>query len=61
VHKLLVDGEIYYLKYTVTTVNGLIISSPTYRIMSSTSVDMEKIINLYPELNYDEGYIQINF
>lgn len=60
VNKLLVPGEIYYLTYSVTTVNGLQLSSPTYRLMAGESVDMEKAISLLPELNYDEGYIQIN-
>lgn len=60
VNKLLVPGQLYYLQYKVTTVNGLEIASPTYRLMAGESVAMEKEITLNPELNYDEGYIQIN-
>lgn len=60
-NKELVDGELYYIQYKVTTVNGLDLSSPTYRIMAGESIAMEKPIQVLPELNYDEGYIQINF
>lgn len=61
VHKLIPEGELYFIQYTVTTVNGLVISSPQYRIMAAESIAMEKKITVLPELNYDEGYIQINF
>ena len=60
VNKVLPIGTLYYIQYNVTTINGLNLSSPTYRIMAGESVDMEKKIILEPELNYDEGYIQIN-
>jgi len=60
VNKVLPLGTLFYIQYNVTTVNGLTLSSPTYRIMAGESVDMEKKITLEPELNYDEGYIQIN-
>ena len=61
VHKDLVKGELYYIQYSITTVNNLSVSSPQYRIMVGESVSMEKPIEVLPELNYDEGYIQINF
>lgn len=59
VNKVFPIGTIFYIQYNVTTVNGLTLSSPAYRIMAGESVDMEKKITLEPELNYDEGYIQI--
>lgn len=60
-HKSLILGQVYCLQYTITTINGLELASPLYYIMEDVSIDMWKHIDVLPELNYDEGYIQINF
>ena len=51
--------EVYYVQYTVTTQNGLIVSSPEYAVMEKFSVDLDLSANLIAELNYDNGYIKI--
>lgn len=61
VNKDLKAGQIYYLKYSITTSNGLEITSPTYYLVADNSIDMENQIKVLPTLNYDEGYIEIGF
>lgn len=53
-------GDIYKIKYTVTTLNKLTISTPRYRIMQKPSIDPEIKATLNVALNYDNGYIAIN-
>ena len=55
------EGSIGFVQYTVTTLNGLTISSPKYQVMKSVSVDLKKPINIITQANYENGYIQINF
>lgn len=52
--------EAYRIKYTVTTINGLTISSPRYRVMQKLSIDPELKAEIKVSLNYDNGYININ-
>ena len=52
-------GEIYRLRYTVTTLNGLTISTVDYRVMKAVSVDPEYEIKIHADTNYDEGFIDI--
>ena len=40
------DGESYYLVYSVTTINGLSISSARYQVITAESVDPEEDITL---------------
>ena len=51
--------KIYYLQYTVQTVNDLKISTPKYRIAERESLEIEFNFDLKAELNYDEGYINL--
>lgn len=53
------DGTTYYLQYTVTTLNGLTISSPKYKIMKVISVPIEFNIKLHANNNFDNGYIDV--
>ena len=52
-------GDIYKIKYTVTTLNKLTISTPRYRVMQKPSIDPEIKATLDVTLNYDNGYIAI--
>ncbi len=53
------DEEVYTIKYTVTTTNGLIVSSPMYYITELKTYDTTVQGDLIAELNYDEGYIDL--
>ena len=53
-------GEIYQITYTVTTTNGLVISSPDYLITQQRSLLTELKGKLIASLNYDEGYIDLS-
>ena len=52
-------GEIYRIQYEVTTTNGLVVKSPNYLLTQQKSLTMEMQGDLIAELNYDEGYIDI--
>lgn len=50
----------YRIKYTVTTINGLVISSPRYRIMQKISIDSDIQATLEAIANFDNGEITLN-
>ena len=52
--------QTYRIQYTVTTMNGLTISSPKYRIMEKISIDPEIKADLSVKLNYENGYIDVS-
>jgi len=54
-----VEEEIYRIRCTVTTLNGLIIPSPEYKCMRVQSVDCEYKLKLLVEPNYDNGYMKV--
>lgn len=60
IYKELKEEEIYKIRYTVTTINGLIISSIDYRIKKDLSVESEYNLKLYAEANFNEGYIDLS-
>lgn len=51
--------SIYKIKYTVTTTNGLTISTPTYRIVQKVSLQPELAATLEAKLDYNNGYIDV--
>ena len=54
------DNKNYYIQYTVTTINNLVISTPKYKITQQYSVDSQILAYVTPTLNYEEGYIQVS-
>lgn len=54
------ENKAYYLKYTVTTLNGLVRSSPNYRIMQKRSIDPDLKADLIASLNFDNGYVNLS-
>lgn len=56
---LLQEGILYYIQYSVTTINKLILSSPTYLIMQSESVDIEASVKFHGEASFEEGYVKL--
>ena len=57
-YKELNDNEIYYIEYSVTTINGLSISSPRYQIINVQSIDPEEDIGLIVYNGLEEQFIQ---
>ncbi len=53
------DDETYRLVYTVTTINGLIVSSPGYIIVSQASAPLDADITFEAVMNEENGYIQL--
>ena len=53
-------SKIFFIQYIVTTVNKMVISSPKYRIVQRSSIDPELEASIKVNLNFDNGYIDIN-
>ena len=51
--------QIYYVQYTVTTQNGLVLSTPEYAVMEKYSKALALDATLEATLNYDNGYVDI--
>lgn len=52
-------GKTYRIEYVVTTVNGLTVRSPRYRISQKQSISPEINASIEAALNYDNGYVDI--
>ena len=52
-------GEIYYIEYIVTTLNGFVVASPKYKIMKIFSIPTEHQIRLRVKNNYENGYVDV--
>lgn len=52
--------QVYSIRYTVWTLNGLKVSTRRYRLMERQSLDIEIEAELAVDLNYDEGYINVS-
>lgn len=59
-YKIIPDGTMGYIQYTVTTLNNLTISSPKYQVMKSVSVDPERPIKIIAEANFEDGYVLLS-
>lgn len=55
----LIENMTYRIKYTVTTVNGMTISTPRYKIIQRATINPEIQATLEAILNYDNGFIDI--
>ena len=53
----LTPNELYYLQFTVTTVNGLEVSSPRYRVSQRTLIPSEITADLVASMDFDNGYV----
>lgn len=52
-------NKVYYIYYIVTTINGLVVSSPRYRITQRRQIPMSLEGSITAELNYDAGLVNI--
>lgn len=55
------EGMSYYIQYTVTTMNDMVVSSPKYRLMEQITAPMLNQPQINAELNFENGYIKIYF
>ena len=55
------NDTVYSIEYTVTTLNGLIISSPKYKISSQYLVAPSNNIHILPQADWEHGVIDIHF
>ncbi len=58
-NKVLKVNKEYKIQYKVTTINGLEVYSPAYRIRRKDTVRPVIDAELHAELNFDEGYIHV--
>lgn len=54
------NGESYYIIYSITTINGLSVSSPKYHIMAADSIDPEEDITLMVSTGLEENLYNQN-
>lgn len=55
------DNKTYSVQYTITTMNGLVISSPRYKLTTEKFVAPARNITVIPSMNFDNGYVILNF
>ena len=53
-------GQTYYIQYTITTINNLVISSHRYRIQQKISIEPNLNADIDLGLNFDNGYITVS-
>jgi len=53
-------SDIHSIRYSITTINGVSISSPRYRFMQKISIDPELDAKLVATLDYENGYVSLN-
>ena len=58
--KTLIENETYQIVYTITTINGLVISSPKYKIVQQSTVPPEKHIDVIATMNEENAYVAIS-
>ena len=51
----------YAIEYKVTTLNGLVLTTPKYKLTNEDLVSPNEEISICPEANKDNGYITIHF
>lgn len=59
IHKELKEDKIYSIVYTVTTINGLVKSSPRYRITQQSTIPPEVEAQLIATMNEENGYVDL--
>ena len=55
------NGKTYSIQYKVTTLNGLELSTPKYRLTNDNLVSPNENITIIPKPDQDNGYIDIHF
>lgn len=55
------DNRTYTVQYTITTINGLVMSTPRYKLTTEKFVTPAKNITIIPKMNFNNGYMTVNF
>ena len=55
------SDKLYSIEYKVTTLNGLVLSSPRYKITSQFLISPNAKIEILPEADQDNGIINVHF
>lgn len=58
-NKDLIQGEVYYIDYKVTTLNNLEISTPKYKIVQEEMVAPEIEASIIASMNVENGYVDL--
>ena len=53
--------KIYYIEYKIKTNNNLMVSSGKYPIKQKVLYASDQFIDIFPILNYENGYVELNF
>lgn len=53
-------SDVYSIRYSVTSISGLELTSPRYRIMQKISVNPEIDAKLVASIDYENGYVSLN-
>lgn len=59
--KTLKENKIYKICYTVTTTNGIVVSSPKYRIIQESTIPPEVDVTFNATINEENGYVDLQF
>lgn len=59
ISKDLSTDKTYYITFSVTTTNGLELTSPRYRLLQRRSIPAEIHADLIATLNYENGYVKL--
>ena len=57
--KTLEENKVYSIQYTGTTINGMQVESPMYRITQRTTIPPEIKASLNATMNYENGYVNL--
>lgn len=55
----IIAEKVHYIQYCVTTINGLTVKSPLYKMIRRMSIECGLRVSIKPKLNFDNGYITI--
>lgn len=54
------EDKIYYIQYSITTINKISISTPKYKLIYRELIGSQLDVKINAELNFDNGYIDIS-
>lgn len=61
VNDFMEDNSVYSVKYTVTTMNGLVVSTPRYSITTEYFVAPSRDLEIIPTVDFENGFVYLTF
>lgn len=55
------DDKVYSVKYTITTMNGLVVSTPRYQITTEYFIAPSRDLEIIPTVDFENGFVYITF